>query len=263
MCDRAGVDALWVVDHVAPGGGVPRLDAWTALVLGARDTSRARLGVMLEPMVRLPTVLAAMAQTLDAATGGRLELGVASDRVEDTEEYARTLRDLLADGPPLSIAIAGPRETGVAVRLADDVVIPASALQDVRALIGAIRAGCEAAGRDPASLGIAVDVPVSIGRTSAEAHARASHDPRFRDINRSATRGIFGTLEQCQDRVIALAHLGVTDLRCLLPNTPDVPDAIAQLTAAVVGTIDVLTPNSPRSKAPDPPEGWGGRPFRR
>src|SRR5206468_10610560 len=68
----------------------------------------------------------------------------------------------------LSIAIAGPREIGVAVRLADDVVIPASALREVRGLIGAVRAGCEAAGRDPASLGIAVDVQVSIGRTSAE-----------------------------------------------------------------------------------------------
>src|SRR3989454_3233092 len=139
----------------------PRLDAWTALVLAALDTSRARLGAMLEPTFRPPTVLAAMARTLDAAAGGRLELGLPSDRVEGTEEDARALRDLLAGGPPLSIAIAGPREIGVAVRLADDVVIPASALGDVRGLIGAIRAGCEAAGRDPASLGIAVD---EIGR---------------------------------------------------------------------------------------------------
>jgi len=262
MCDRAGVDALWVADHPAPADGAPRLDAWTALVLGALDTSRARLGAMLEPAFRPPTVLAAMARTLDAAVGGRLELGLASDRVEGTEGYGRTLRDLLADGPPLSIAIAGPREIGAAVRLADDVVIPASAIQDVHVLIGAIRAGCQAAGRDPRSLGIAVDVPVSIGRTSAEAHARASHDPLFHDSGRLATRGIFGTLEQCQDRALELAHLGVTDLRCFLPNTPDVHDAIAQLTAVVVGTVDVLTPNSPRSKAPDPPEGWGGRPVR-
>src|SRR5207244_6321155 len=74
-----------------------------------------------------------------------------------------------------------------------------------------------------------------------------------------ATFGIFGTLEQCQARAIELAHLGVTDLRCILPNTPDVHDAIAQLTAIVVGTIGVLAPPSPRPKAPDPPPGWGGR----
>ena len=58
-----------------------------------------------------------------------------------------------------------------------------------------------------------------------------------------------------------LAHLtaGVTDLRCIVPNTADVHDVIAQLTAMVVGTVSVLTPSSARSRAPDPPEGWGGR----
>src|SRR5256712_12251174 len=153
MCDRAGVDALWVADRA------PRLAAWTALVLAALDTSRARWGAMLEPTFRPPTVLAAMARTLDAAAGGRLELGLASDRVEGTEEYARALRDLLAGGPPLSIAIAGPREIGVDVRLADDVVISASAPREVRGLIGASRAGCQAAGRYPRSPGVSVDGP--------------------------------------------------------------------------------------------------------
>ena len=104
-----------------------------------------------------------------------------------------------------------------------------------------------------------MEVPVSIGRTSAEARARASDEPLFREIGHPAAFGIFGTLEQCQARAIELAHLGVTDLRCILPNTPDVHDAIAQLTAIVVGTLGVLTPNAPRSKGPDPPRGWGGR----
>src|SRR3989442_11074634 len=121
MCDRAGVDALWVADRA------PRLDAWTALVLAALDTSRARLGAMLEPTFRPPTVLAAMARTLDAAAGGRLELGLASDRVEGTEEDAPALRDLLAGGPPPSIAIAGPREIGGAGRVGAAAAIPASA----------------------------------------------------------------------------------------------------------------------------------------
>src|SRR3989442_3627573 len=121
---------------------------------------------MLEPTLGPPTVLAAMARTLDAAAGGRLELGLTSDRVEGTEEYARALRDLLAGGPPLSIAIAGPREIGVAVRLADDVVIPASALGDVRRLIWAACAGCHAGGRDPPILRSGYRDPPSIVRTS-------------------------------------------------------------------------------------------------
>jgi hypothetical protein len=71
---------------------------------------------------------------------------------------------------------------------------------------------------------------------------------------------VFGTLEQCHERVIALAHAGVTDLRCVLPNAADVHDVIAQVTAMSIGTVDQLAPGSPRSPAPPPPEGWGGRP---
>ena len=71
--------------------------------------------------------------------------------------------------------------------------------------------------------------------------------------------GIFGTLEQCQERVQELAHAGVTDLRCVVPNSADVHDVIAQLTAIAVGTVDVFVPGAPRSKAPEPPPSWGGR----
>jgi len=258
MCDRAGIDALWVADHPTLEADGSRLEAWTALVLAGLDASRARLGAMVRPPLRPPATLAAMARTLDVAVGGRVEIGLRSVG-EHVEEYARTLRELLPGGPPLSVEITDPRAIDVAARVADDVVIPASALQDVSALIAQIRAGCAAARRDPAGLGIAVEVPVSIGRTSAEARARASDEPLFREIGHPAAFGIFGTLEQCQARAIELADLGVTDLRCILPNTPDVHDAIAQLTAIVLGTLGVLTPNAPRSKAPDPPRGWGGR----
>jgi hypothetical protein len=100
---------------------------------------------------------------------------------------------------------------------------------------------------------------VSIGRTTAEANARAAADPHFRRVSSPGEVGVFGTLEQCQERVIELAHAGVSDLRCVVPNAPDMPDVLAQLTAIAIGTVDVLTPGSPRSKSPDPPAGWGGR----
>ena len=35
--------------------------------------------------------------------------------------------------------------------------------------------------------------------------------------------------------MIALAHAGITDLRCIVPATLDVHDVIAQLTAITVG----------------------------
>jgi hypothetical protein len=87
-------------------------------------------------------------------------------------------------------------------------------------------------------------------------------DADFAGFGHPADIGIFGTLEECQDRVIALAHAGITDLRCVLPATPDIHDVIAQLTAVTIGTVDVLVAGSLRSPAPAPPEGWGGRPDR-
>ncbi len=73
--------------------------------------------------------------------------------------------------------------------------------------------------------------------------------------------GLFGTLEECQDRVIALAHAGISDLRCILPATPDVHDVIAQLTAVTIGTIEVLVPGLV-AIAGAAAAGWMGRPSR-
>src|SRR5205085_7422928 len=117
----------------------------------------------------------------------------------------------------------------LAVRLADDVVLPGAASRAIAVAVAEVRATCQRLGRDPASLGIGLQLPVSVGRTAAEAFARAAAEPLFRSesIGQPAEVGLFGTLEECQDRVIALAHAGVTDLRCVLPNAPDVPDVIA------------------------------------
>ena len=267
MCDRAGVDVLWVADPGASVDDDARLEAWTALTLAGRDTSRARVGAMLDVTLRPAAALAAMAGSLDPAVGWRLEIGLRGGRME---EYATIFRELVTGatgrrpaGPPVSVEAMDSLGITMAARVADDVVIPAAAGRDLLRVAEQVREGCEAAGRDPSSLGIAVELPVSIGRTSAEAEARAGAAPGFRAIGRASRPALVGTLEQCQDRVIELAHAGVTDLRCIVPNTDDVHDVIAQLTAMVVGTVSVLTPSSARSRAPDPPEGWGGRSTRR
>jgi hypothetical protein len=70
--------------------------------------------------------------------------------------------------------------------------------------------------------------------------------------------GLFGTLEDGQRRVIELAHAGVTDLRCVLPDVPDVHDLVAQLTSVVVGSLDTHHPDAPRSADPQPPP-WAAR----
>lgn len=96
-------------------------------------------------------------------------------------------------------------------------------------------------------------VGVSIGRTAAEAHARAQVDPAF-------SGEIVGRLEDGQVAVAALAHAGVTDLRCRLPAVPDVADLVAQLTAMVVGTVATHHPDAPRTPDPAPPP-WAASRF--
>lgn len=277
MCDGAGFDALWLEDLLAEeDDDAPRKEAWTVLSMLAREVRRARLGAILNPAFRPPAVLAAMARTLDDALGGRLELSftAGSDLAEHlalgldfpdedaawhrAEGYASIVRGML-DRPTLAIVGDTAPAFDVASRIADDVVLPPSDIGGVSGLVDLLRAACGRNDRDAATIGVAMVVPVSIGRTTAEASARADADPHFRSVGDPREVGIFGTLEGCQERVIELAHAGVSDLRCVVPNAPDMPDVLAQITAIAIGTVDVLTPGSPRSKSPDPPTGWGGR----
>ena len=148
----------------------------------------------------------------------------------------------LGDGarPRLSAVSTTSRSCAALLDLVDDVVLPGWRFADLETAADEVRAEAAEAGRDPASLGVAALVTVSIGRTEAEARARADADEVFAQLGHPAESGIFGTLEECQDRVIALAHAGISDLRCLLPASLDVHDVIAQLTAVTVGTTDVL-----------------------
>jgi alkanesulfonate monooxygenase SsuD/methylene tetrahydromethanopterin reductase-like flavin-dependent oxidoreductase (luciferase family) len=276
MCDGAGFDALWVEDRLTSEDDEPGKEAWTVLATIARDVRRARLGAIVNPAFRPPAVLAAMARTLDDALGGRLELSfTAGSNLSEhlalgldfpdedaawhrAEGYAAIVRELPRP-PTLAIVGATAAAFDVAARIADDVVLPPSDTGGVAHAVDLLRAACERNERDVAAIGVAMTVPVSIGRTTAEASARAEADPRFLGLGSVREVGIFGTLEQCQERVIELAHAGISDLRCAVPNAPDMPDVLAQLTAIAIGTVDVLTPGSPRSKSPDPPQGWGGR----
>jgi alkanesulfonate monooxygenase SsuD/methylene tetrahydromethanopterin reductase-like flavin-dependent oxidoreductase (luciferase family) len=238
MCERAGIDALWVDDE------------WDTTARAGAETSRVRVGAQLSAS---PPELAAMAGALNATTGGRLELTLPSEDVAAMREH----EDIAT--VPLSVVVATLADIGAGVLIADDLLIPAAPADEVVALAAQIRVACEAAGRPIHTLGISLEVPVSIGRTDAEARARADTETLFAAGGHPELVGMFGTLERCQERVIRLAHAGITDLRCRLPNTPDVHDVIAQLTAMVVGSTDVLAPDAPRSPDPEPPQGWGGR----
>ena len=102
---------------------------------------------------------------------------------------------------------------------------------------------------------LVVELPVSIGRTRAEAEARAT--AWFDDVGAPQEHGLFGTLEDCQEQAGALAALGLTELCCVLP-AGDLPDVIAQISSVGIGTVAMHGPGADRSPSPPPPAGWGG-----
>jgi F420-dependent oxidoreductase-like protein len=79
--EALGFDAFFRSDHyqrIGGGDGAPGpTDAWTTLAGLARETGRIRLGTMVTPATfRLPGPLAITAATVDAMSGGRVELGL-------------------------------------------------------------------------------------------------------------------------------------------------------------------------------------------
>jgi hypothetical protein len=134
---------------------------------------------------------------------------------------------------------------------ASAIFIPCSPDRDLAA---AVSAAASVAGGLP----VLAEVAVSVGRTAAEATARADADELFSLAGHPARQGLFGTLEECQAAASHLAHAGITELICQLPLTSDLPDVLAQLRSIAIGA-GVLRPGDPPSAAPPPPTGWGGR----
>jgi alkanesulfonate monooxygenase SsuD/methylene tetrahydromethanopterin reductase-like flavin-dependent oxidoreductase (luciferase family) len=293
MAERAKFGSLWVNDRLATPDHSVRLESWTMLTIAGMYTSSVRVGAMFTSSLRLPQSLAAMVGSFDVVLKGRLEMGVCTGwferehtgfglrfpdetaRLEQMGEFAETLSTLSRGepmfedglkigvvspqpgGPPLTMEVKGRESLALALQHADSILLPASPLSEVHAMIARACEASEEAGRDPSSLGFAVQLPVSVGRTDAESDVRVEVDDVLAQMNARET-GMQGDLEHCQDIMIELAHLGVGEVRCVLPHVPDIDDVIAQLSATAIGTTDVLKPGTSRSQAPPPPPGWGG-----
>lgn len=123
-------------------------------------------------------------------------------------------------------------------------------------LVAEVRAELDAVGQTRPLL---VVVPISIGRTLSEAIARADLEPRFAERHPRAV-GIFGTFEQAQDQVLALARAGADGLVLDVPLAHDVADVLAQVRALVVGaTPELIDAPAPDAKAPPPRTVFYGR----
>ena len=86
--ERLGFDSIWLYDHLQTRAGDPDavLECWTSLAALARETTRVQLGQIVTcALYRNPGLLAQMASTVDAASGGRVTVGVGAGW--DEREY--------------------------------------------------------------------------------------------------------------------------------------------------------------------------------
>src|SRR5262249_26956266 len=167
------------------------------------------------------------------APGGRLPLPPAASAgpCQDAGERPDADQPAAASTPAVFVPVRPDRELDAAVS----------------------EAAAAAAGRP-----VLVEVAVSVGRTSAEAGARADGEELFALTGHPRAQGLFGTLEECQAAAARLLDAGATELVCYLPRSHDLPDVLAQLRAISIGA-GALRPGDPPSAPPPPPPGWRGR----
>jgi alkanesulfonate monooxygenase SsuD/methylene tetrahydromethanopterin reductase-like flavin-dependent oxidoreductase (luciferase family) len=181
--DEVGFDGVWTWDHLrdTDGGSAPP-EAWTVLTALAEATRRVMLGpLVLNVANRQPGVLANMAATLQAVSGGRLLLGLSAggsarspyaveqaaigQTVERDAVRAQRVVDAIAlirklwtgeagflrpdPPPPIIVGAFGPRMAAIAGRHGDGLNTQAMHPQ-LAELVTIARDEHAASGRDPA-----------------------------------------------------------------------------------------------------------------
>ncbi len=246
-CEEAGIRSLWLYDHLyAPGlPSAPSFEGWTLATALLARTERLRVGhLVLCNGFRHPVVLGRMIATLDAISGGRLDVGLGSgsvaeehhqaglpwgtaaersDRLRETlEVLGPMLRGEAVLGlppllpvpdppPPIVIGGAGERYTlPLVARHADVWNVPTYALGELDRKLDALRAACDAAGRDPAGIRLSVEAVLALAPDDAALPGvRALAERRFGAPGYGLDAGgLVGTPAQVVDRLGELRALG-------------------------------------------------------
>jgi 5,10-methylenetetrahydromethanopterin reductase len=267
LAESLGYDTAWITDtHL-----VCR-ELWVTLAACAVATSRIRLGPGITvPHTRHTSVTASAAASLEELAPGRVVVGVGTGgsaaqtmglsiaqtaRTATLEAVVRDVRALtrkqsvrfesgtsgtLAWLPepraiPIYAAGSGPRMLAAAGRVGDGVIMYASVMPEIlRAGLEHVAAGAREAGRDPASLDMAIWAPMSIGRDRelARDHARgrvasALRHPLpvpFREEDRVAVERLRREYDAFQHATAASRHRELVPDRFVdmmaLAGTPD------------------------------------------
>ena len=141
--EDAGLDSIWVFDHLWPLSGSkerPILEAWTSLAWAAEKTEHIRVGTLVtRSSLRNPHLLAHMARTVSEIAGERLIVGVGSgdqksraeneafglpywegdERIEQFDDTVALLREHLPSGARLWVAGRSDDALSIAAKFAD------------------------------------------------------------------------------------------------------------------------------------------------
>lgn len=279
-------------------------DALVTLAMLAGETRTLLLGTGVVPMRSRTTMLAAMgAATVHERSGGRLILGLGTGAVAQgaLEELRRTvgqIRALLegetlereggsralslslpAGSPvPLWISALGPKAMRLAGEVADGVILNWCPPERVAVARSRIAEGAEAAGRDPASVAVAVYVRSWVGGDEAEAMSnlkemagqyasypayrrqfeqvglgpqatvagQAHRAGRSEDVPEVLVRAVCAVGDHARERVEAFREAGA-DLPIVYPV------ATAEAASSIRGTLLALAPDLPTHGLRTPP----------
>src|SRR5581483_12009213 len=152
--EAAGFDHLWFPDSQLHAG-----DVFVNLLTAAQNTERAHVGTLIvNPVTRHPSVLAASIAAVDRYAPGRVMLGVGAGdtavlqvglRPARLAGMERAVPVIVAGGGPKMLRMAGRRADGVVMRVGTDPELIEWAHAE-------FCAGAREAGHDPASLFVAL-----------------------------------------------------------------------------------------------------------
>jgi len=205
--ERLGFASLRRSDHLISLMGPDTserdcIECWESLALAAEWTKTIEFGPMVSPMTfRLPGVLAKIAASVDALSGGRLILGVGAgwnrnehdafgipflteqERFERLESGIKTMRDIWSKTNPrpirnpIPLLIGGKglkRSIPLIAREAAEWNLSRLDADMIRALRDALDQRCREIGRDPATIRRSVMTSYVIGRDRSDQLERAA-----------------------------------------------------------------------------------------